>query len=281
MPVLDGTDVSGVLEKLGVKFYVTPFEYVTPDGYFGKWRNQFYEFSIFKYISNHKDFNEEDRFLLLDSDCIITGDLSALFKSIEENKCITYVIDYNIHNKINGNSREDMKNIFSDLLDRDVTDYPAYHGGEIYASEIKVVKTLMEDFYIVWEQLLSRFHKGADKLNEEAHVLSYLFYKHNIAGGQANQFIKRLWTDPTTFRNIKPEDIHLLIWHLPAEKTKGFKKLFNWLQSKNFDKQNITKEMFQQRIQKVFPVPDIPFQQKPYYFVKSIAKKIVSLSHRN
>ncbi len=41
LPHVNGTSVSDVLKKLGVLFYVTPFEYITPDGYFGKWRHQF------------------------------------------------------------------------------------------------------------------------------------------------------------------------------------------------------------------------------------------------
>ena len=278
LPVVNETSISEVLKKVGVHFYVTPFEYVTPSGYFGEWRNQFYEFSVFKFISNHPDFNDDDRFVLLDSDSIITGDLSPLFGSISKEKCITYEIDYLIEHKINGNSRSDMKLIFQDLLERQIPDCPAYHGGEFFAATISVVKTLMEDFYLVWKQLLIRHSLGLEKLNEEAHVLSYLFYKNNITGGQANDFIKRLWTDPTTYRNVEPADAHLLIWHLPAEKRNGFKKFFSWLQSINFELQGINKNMLKQRLQNTFLVPSIPFQQRPYYAAKSIAKKLLKSS---
>lgn len=193
LPVVEGTNVSDVLKKLGVHFYITPFEYVTPDGYFNTWRNQFYEFSVFKFISKNKDFNDDDQFMLLDSDCIIKGDLSPLFQCLQKQKCITYLYNYaNVEYKINGNSRKDMKFIFEDLLGRQIPDFPAYYGGEFYASDIKAVKMLMEDFYIVWEQLLTRHSRGLEKLNEEAHVLSYLYYKNNTKGGHANDFIKRL-----------------------------------------------------------------------------------------
>lgn len=279
LPPLNGISVKDVLKKLGVQFYVTPFEYITPPGYFGKWRNQFYEFSIFKFISNHADFSDDDLFMLVDSDCIITGDLLPLFQTLNKERCITYEINYDIHVKVNGNSRADMKLIFEDLLEKRIPDFPAYHGGEFYASAISVVKTLMKDFYIVWEKLLKRHSMGLEKLHEEAHVLSYLFYKNNIKGGSANKFIKRLWTDPTTYRNIEEEDANLLIWHLPAEKRKGLKKFFHWLKSINFDTDNnvINNSTFQKRIRKTFLIPLIPVTQKPYYAAKFLAKKIGSL----
>src|SRR3954451_3594018 len=56
LPIVEGTNVRELLQKLNVAFYTTPFEYVTPVGYYNQWRNQFYEFSILNFISDHKDF---------------------------------------------------------------------------------------------------------------------------------------------------------------------------------------------------------------------------------
>ncbi len=278
LPDLEGTSIKDVLKTLGVQFFVTPFEYIPPEGYYSTWRNQFYEFSVFKFISNHESFKTEDHFLLLDSDCIITGDLTPLFNSLDQQECITYLMKYKPDYTINGNSRKDMKDIFEELLGHPISDFPEYHGGEFYASNIKTVRLLMNDFYVVWEQLMIRHAKGQKKLHEEAHVLSYLFYKNNIQGGVANQFIKRLWTDPTSFRNIRTNDEKLLVWHLPAEKRTGFRKFFNWLQSKKFqlDHNIISVPVFHKRIQKTFLVPGIPFIQKSFFAVKSIAKRIMS-----
>ncbi|MEO5893411.1 MAG: hypothetical protein ABIQ31_24375 [Ferruginibacter sp.] len=276
LPLIDQVSVGELLQKLNVHFYITPFEYVTPAGYYGEWRNQFYEFSIFKFITRHPDFNEKDNFLLLDSDCIIKDDLSQLFRSVKEQKCITYKIDYEVQKKINGNSRADMKGIFEELLPAKLDHFPDYHGGEFFAATIKTVALLVEDFYKVWEQLLRRHSKGLQKLNEEAHVLSYLFYKNGFEGGQANAFVKRLWTDPTTFRNVELQDASLLIWHLPAEKRKGFNRFFSWLQSINFDFHFINSGTFQRRLQKTFLVPVIPVEHMPYYAAKRLVKKILS-----
>ncbi len=278
LPVVENTDVKEVLQKLNVIFYTTPFEYVTPEGYYNQWRNQFYEFSILKFISNHKDFNDGDRFLLLDSDCIITRDLSYMFDEITRNKCITYIIDYEVKHVINGNSRMDMQAAFSELSKQPVKEIPEYHAGEIFAATIQVVKRLINDFYPVWDQLLALHAAGLPKLTEEAHVLSYLFYKNGFTGGQANAYIKRLWTDPTTFRNITNEDSLLHIWHLPAEKRHGFKEFFEWLQKKNFDLRYLSPVQVKHRIQNTFMIPQIPLQRRPYFAGKYLYKKLFAAS---
>ena len=274
LPVVDGTALKELLQKLEVNFYVTPFEYVTPPGYFNQWRNQFYEFSIFKFISGHPDFSNDDNFLLLDSDCIITNDLSSLFREVTGQQCITYAIEYNPDHSINGNSRKEMQAIFGTLLGRPVQDLPQYHAGEFYATTIAVVKTIIIDFYLVWRQLLQLHEAGQPKLNEEAHVLSYLFYKNGYMGGGANKYVKRLWTDPTSYRNVESGDAALLIWHLPAEKRFGFRQLFEWLQKQAF-KLNTTKpEQVRQRLQHTFLIPFIPLQRKPYFAGKYLVKKM-------
>ena len=274
LPQVDGTDIKQLLQRLNVSFYVTPFEYVTPQGYYNQWRNQFYEFSIFKYISTHKDFSDKDALVLLDSDCIITQNLSPLFAEVRAEKCITYIIDYAPDHDINGNSRTSMQKVFSSLLNAPVETVPPYHAGEFYATTIAVLKILIEDFYGVWKQLLALNEAGLDKLHEEAHTLSYLFYKNGFTGGQANKYIKRLWTDPTTFRNIEAGDQNLAIWHLPAEKRHGFVTLFSWLQKKEFSLSFVTVQQLKQRLQNIFMIPVIPLQRRPYFAGKALLKKV-------
>lgn len=85
----------------------------------------------------------------------------------------------------------------------------------------------MADFPIVYNEMLNRYHHGlVKKFNEEAHFLSYLFYKNTIqGGGAANKYIKRMWNAPD-FYNIQKEDVDLAIWHLPAGKQK-YALIFN------------------------------------------------------
>src|ERR1700744_3246152 len=75
---VEGMNLLEQFDQLGVKIVKTEFEYRTPPGYYGEWRCVFFEFSIFKKmieLSKSKD----DLFLLLDSDCVVTGDLQPLW----------------------------------------------------------------------------------------------------------------------------------------------------------------------------------------------------------
>ncbi len=73
-PTIDNVNYKLLFEKLNIEFYTTPFGFQTPAGYYGSWSNQFYEFSILKFICEHPAFSDEDAFTLLDSDCLITKD---------------------------------------------------------------------------------------------------------------------------------------------------------------------------------------------------------------
>lgn len=274
LPKINDVDFVDLFKKLEIEFYTTPFEYQTPMGYYNNWRNQFYEFSIFKYISSNQLFKDEDAFVLLDSDCIITGELSPLFKLVVEKKCISYIIDYRHDYKINGLTRVEMKSIFEKIQESNMENIPDYHAGEIYAATIETTKKLMSTFYPTWDVLINFHQADLPRLHEEAHVLSYLFFKIGCKGGEANKYIKRMWTDPTSYRNIQNGDEKYLIWHLPAEKRFGFKIYFLFLKKINFNLNLHDPEQSQVMFQKIFQVPAISFTNRIYYIIKKLVKVI-------
>ncbi|WP_018613829.1 hypothetical protein [Segetibacter koreensis] len=275
-PTINNVDYKILFKKLNVEFYTTPFEYQTPKGYYGTWSNQFYEFSILKFISDHPAFSNEDAFVLLDSDCLITKNLDNLFSSVVTNECITYSIDwYGSTYKINGNSRSDMKSIFEKLQGFEMDVIPVYHAGEFLGATIASIKKLMSVFYPTWEKLLDFHRNNMPRLHEEAHVLSYLYYKCGYKGGQANDYIKRMWTDFSAYRNVKPGDENYMIWHLPTEKRFGFEKMFYFLKKIDFDVHIYSEQQLIKYMKKVFQVPKISYDKYVYFLLKKTVKKLV------
>jgi len=275
--IVDNVNYKELFEKLNIEFYTTPFEYQTPKGYFGSWRNQFYEFSILKFISDHPAFSNEDAFILVDSDCVITKGLDDIFSEVVKNECITYSIDaYNPTYKINGISRIEMKSIFEKLQGFEMASVPSYHAGEFLGATIASIKKIMDFFYPTWQSLLDFHSKNLPRLYEEAHVLSYLYYRCGYQGGQANRYIKRLWTDPSSFRNVRKGDDSYIIWHLPAEKRFGFNKMFHFLKKSSFNVNAFSSEQIYKYMQKTFQVPDISYNKQFYYLVKKTVKKLVN-----
>lgn len=276
-PTIDNVNYKLLFKKLNIEFYTTPFEYQTPKGYYGSWSNQFYEFSILKFISDHPAFKNEDAFILLDSDCLITKDLNDIFSDVVKNECITYSFDaYGTSYKINGNSRIDMKSIFENLQSFEMDTIPVYHAGEFLGATIASIKKIMNVFYPTWQQLLNYHRNNLPRLHEEAHVLSYLYYRCGYKGGQANKYIKRLWTDPSSYRNVKKGDESLTIWHLPSEKRFGFNKMFSFLKKSDFNVHAFTEMQLYKYMQQTFQVPNVSYNKYFYYFIKKTLKKLVN-----
>jgi hypothetical protein len=275
LPVVDNIDFSDLFRQLNIRFYTTAFENQTPEGYYGHWRNQFYEFSIFKYIISSADFKPDDCFCLIDSDCVITGDLSPMFSSIAENGSISYKMAYSPEHVINGLSRLDMRQIYADILKRDFQEAPDYYAGEYFGATIDTTAKLLNEFSTLWPVLLRRHKDNLPRLHEEAHVLSFLYHITGYENNYANRYIKRLWTDPTTYRSVENGDESLLIWHLPAEKRVGFRYLFSMLSLNEFKMDAIRATALLDKLKHIFTIPEIPLRRKMYYFIKSIAKKLV------
>ena len=275
LPNIEDINLESVFAKLKIEFMSIPFMYKTPKNYFGSWRNQFFEFSIFNHISNNQSFDEGDNFCLIDSDCVISKSLDEMFKDIKQNKYLHYLLTYNEDHIINGLSRTGMKGIFEDLTGRRLDEPPNYYAGEFFASKIEFVKQVDREFQLVWPKLIERSEKKQAVLNEEAHVLSYIFHNLQMENSLGDGYVKRLWTDPTTLRNVEKGDENLSIWHLPAEKRIGFKKLFKKLSGRNFDISSFSSEEFNDLLKRNFSIPNLSTKQKIYYSVKRLAKKIL------
>lgn len=246
-PEIDGFDLGSFLKTLNVEIVTIPLSWQTPEGYFGKWRNQFYIFDILQFIENQygmqssadlKSANDciptnTPAFVILDSDCIINRSLDGLFDELHKHGLLALPMPYSETHNINGVTREDMRRIYTELDGSDPGKNPVYYGGEIFAATLPVIRQVNRIAPGVWEKMMSRFRGGQPKLNEEAHFLSYCY--HKIGGfGSLEGFIKRIWTSPK-YSNVQDEDVRLPIWHLPSEKTGGIALIFKKLDIRNWN----------------------------------------------
>ena len=104
---------------------------------------------------------------------------------------------------------------------------PDYCGGEFFAATGREVRRLAEAIDPLWDVLLTRFAEGEKKFNEEAQALSYLYWTLGYPSGTADPFVRRIWTGPPLqFNTSSPLDYGLTLWHVPFEKERGIKRLF-------------------------------------------------------
>lgn len=231
IPTIDGMDLNVFFKENNIQVVTLENKYPLPNNYFGKFRNQYFEFSIIDHMATR--MQDEDGFLLLDSDCIFTQPMDNAFEELKaEEMAITYVVDHETDYMIHGVSGDNMKEIFKDfgvVVDQN----PYYSGGELLFAKGTFIKNVSNDFPQLFNDMLKRHKEGRIKFNEEAHVLSYYFYKHKALMAGMDKYIKRLWTNRNYFRNVQPDDVNLAIWHLPNEKNTGLDKLFRMLATGN------------------------------------------------
>lgn len=275
LPVVDGKDLSQFMKELDVEVVFTDFKYKTPTGYFGSFQNQFYEFSILEYIAlnNH---NSKDQYLILDSDCIFVKPAVELFTVARDNGgFISFEDGCNPDQVTNGLSRRDLKILYEELLGRSIDEVPLYMIGEFLLCSVENIKKIYADFLVLWPWMLERHASGKKKFNEEAHTLSFLYYKNGLKHGRKDTYIRRIWTNPLFYRNVKRTDLNLTVWHLPAEKTFSFRKLFEYfvMESSNygFDESN---EKYIEVVRSITGVPHLQLTHHVKYYAISYSRAI-------
>lgn len=225
---IDGVNIRRFFEEKKVAVQRLELKNKTPRDWYGAWRNQFFLFDILEYLQNI-----EGNFLILDSDCFITKDLSCLFKEIEEKKVLSFEcevlpLDYSL----NGISTEQMRKLYEDFYDesKDLE----YKGGEFIAVNSSMIPQIIHEYRKLWDLNYQRYLKQEVKLNEEAHFLSLIYARLGYQESLGNQYIKRMWT-AARYDNVVAEDVEFPIWHLPAEKKYGFKEMFSYLKTEPGD----------------------------------------------
>ncbi len=282
LPDVDGRKVSQILQDLEVEVVFTDFKYKTPKGYYGAFQNQFYEFSILEYITKHNK-NMKDQYLVLDSDCIFIKPAKELFEEASKNGFISFEDEVKPDYVINGLSRNDLKSLYEELLGKQINEIPSYHLGEFLLCSVENINKFYNDFKEVWPKLLEQHQQGKKKFNEEAHTLSYLYFKNGFRASKANHFMRRIWTNPLFYREVRASDTNLCIWHLPAEKTFGIHKLYELFMNKSTNYGfEINNEKYIASAQKLLGIPHLPVRMKIEYYTKSyyraLKKRLPKLS---
>lgn len=274
LPVVDGRSVAKLLGDLDVQVVHTDFKYKTPKGYYGAFQNQFYEFSILEHIAkNSKAPN--DLYLIVDSDCIFLKPAAPMFAEAAVNGFLSYEDDVKPDYVINGLCRNDLKSLYEDLMQTKLTEMPSYHLGEFLLSSVKNIKTFFADFSELWPQLLQRHAAGRTKFNEEAHTLSYLYFKNGFRAAKTKPHMRRIWTNPLFYREVRTSDLDLTLWHLPSEKTFGLRGLYDaFMNETNNFGFDIRNETYQALVQKELGVPYLTLSRKMKYYTVSYYRAI-------
>lgn len=239
LPVVAGTDFNRLFARLGITKITLPFRHQPPAGYCQSWRNQFYLFSINDWLAQQSD--PDQMLLVLDSDCLIRAPINELVAQAATRGYMTFLPlpqdDVADDFPINGLSKQDLGVLFSELLPLWPADQLApYFQGEFLFISVAVARLFQKELQSVWPWTLQRQQQGQSYFHEEAQLLSYLYQKYQMTDfAIADKYIRRIWTDANYARNVDLDiDRQIAIWHLPAEKKFGIKKIYQqWCRDGN------------------------------------------------
>lgn len=231
-----------MLKKLGVNIINIEMKYQTPKDFYYRFRNTFYMFDVINYLA--ENCTVKDEIIILDSDCVWLDSYTEILKDIKKYKLLNYNLKYSTTYKISDLTRQDYKTIYQEMLKTEIYIYPSHFGAEIIACDYQTIKNISKEIDPIWKNILYRFKNNEKKFVTEEHVLSYIFFKLNLTQGYAEKYLKRIWTIPK-INNIYGNELNYIIWHLPAEKNRGFVNVFNSLVKDNSKFWNLNKSEFQ------------------------------------
>lgn len=221
-------ETASLLDKLGVEIDIIEYSANIPNSFTEKWRNQFYVLDVLK--AALEKMQSEDVLTILDSDVVWSvGDkANLLWSAIKENNIVAMPLNYPLDQRENGLSAVEL----AALLGAD--DAIPYMGGEFVGVSSCGGRLVLENAVVAFRALMNRHLENHEIAFEEAHVLSAA-YARLSASTIPPGIIGRVWTQPLKFRNVNTSDLDLALWHVPAEKRYGLRRLYKLVQRVGVD----------------------------------------------
>ena len=227
--ILDGQRTDELCNRFGIE--LVPFRSITrpPADYHPKWNTQFIVLDALDGLQSLAA--PGDAVLLLDGDIVFTQPLPGpALAQLQKLGSLTYDMGYSPDFVVNGLTYDQLQEV-SKTYSPPATSAVTYCGGEFVCLSQSVLGEFCSRARRAYGQSVEKHARGETKFCEEAHLLSYVYSCMNIPVGTANGFVRRIWTNRGTFCNVQGDESRLALWHLPAEKKKGFGAAFAELAS--------------------------------------------------
>ena len=249
-------EILAALRKLDVTFRQLAITSRLPRGTVKSFGNQFYVLDVIRDFASRGD---ADALVLTDSDCVWRCGLGELEAKLRAHKCLLYTLapadqkDYEVGNLINGMTHARMSQIARDAFGLPSDHQVQYHGGEFFAATLDFCRDMQAAVDRLWKLAYAEAALP-DSIKEEAHFLSILSEGLGVAPGTANAFVRRIWTHFSGVNTVST-DRNLTIWHVPAEKQFGFRRLWRDLQRSGRNWQSFTPEEINEMTSRYLGVP--------------------------
>lgn len=235
LPRVDGVDVGALLDRLGVTVTGLPWTFRPPAGF-----TEMAATTLYKLDAHRAAGELPGHTVILDLDCVFPGDASAFRADVAAHDLLLF--DSRSHMpptmRVHGLTAHDIGALYRSIDPDYPTPVPTFFGGEFVAASQAVHREVAERADEWFRKIVARhadgpprFVNGVSLLDGDEYFRGFVYNRYwGETWRSARGHVKRVWT-ADTFNNVKPGDIDLSVWHLPAEKTRGFARLFDELAS--------------------------------------------------
>ncbi len=205
------------LSELKVETRVIDYGHEPPETFTRRWKNQFFVLDI---LRNLKNETSEGAFVLLDSDVVWSSRQGArdFWDRAKQSVCVMPIAEA-LNVETNGQSPETLAKILGRKKPVE------YFGGELVAGPCALLPSLVHSAEEAFRALMTHHQTDNGVVFEEAHVLSAAYQQMQV-DLLPEKIAKRMWTQPLKYKNVLPGDAETALWHVPAEKKYGIRRMY-------------------------------------------------------
>lgn len=202
------------LDQLGVSYAEVPFAHRPPEGFTSRFEASLYMLDALRSLTAQSTVLIDPDVLCMDSLHPLLNELSGSAAALD--MCFPESED------INGLTRTEAGQLHAELGEPSLA--PAHYGGEMYVIPLAVAQQIIDRCESAWQLSLRRHAQGLSKFTTEEHILSYAL--RGVPVKNLDRYIRRIWTS-YRYRQVYGTEGELALWHLPAEKDRGFRELYS------------------------------------------------------
>jgi hypothetical protein len=208
------------LQRFDVNVIEVPFRHKQTSEFYHRFGGSLFTLDVMQHL--------QDYTLLVDPDVLVMRPLGELF-DFAQGKLGVIPINYNSGADVNGLTLEEIREIHEELslLSHNA---PSHVGGEFLIMSADVRKRVVPLAQKIWVENILRYKRGQTYFRTEEHVFSAI--AQHVPFVDISSFAKRIWTT-SRLRTVSPSDHELSLWHLPAEKGRGFSSLHQVIEDDN------------------------------------------------
>lgn len=217
-------DVWRLLQSLNVSVEVIGYDHQPPGSFPKSWRNQFFVIDVLADLAGK--VGQDDAWVVLDSDIVwSTQSTDSMWQTLREHGISTYTVGYGRSKQVNGMSMDSLGSL-GGRAGLELRARLDYSGGEFIGGDGSSIRDLVGASRLVWGALMAEHDVDHGIQFEEAHLLSLAYAVLGVEPGGINAFVRRLWTQPFKYQNAAAGDERLTLWHVPAEKKYGIRRIY-------------------------------------------------------